>query len=113
MQTIATFVILAVVGVIVYDFAIEYAKAGSSGWQRIWDAWSGGAANLKRQLGIVAAGAVAFSSKITDWVCSLLNDPSAADSVKSIISGYVTPATVGTAMAIFTLISIAAKLRKH
>jgi hypothetical protein len=111
LKNIITLIALTIIVIGVYDFIVSYRKSTNSGWQRVWDAGKGSATIVWQQLGLMVAGLLAASSSVTDWVCSLINDPSAAESVKSIIGAYVTPTTAGAAMAVFTLVTVWARLR--
>ncbi len=109
--TIVALIALALIAAVVGDFIWAYWKATSSGWQRVWDAGRGSATIVWQQLGLVAAALVTAGGKITDWICALVNDPSAADNIKSAIGSYVSPASVGIAMTAFIAVTIWARSR--
>ncbi|HZS63344.1 MAG TPA: hypothetical protein VFA53_02435 [Xanthobacteraceae bacterium] len=111
LATLLTLLALAIVGVLIVDFVRSYVAATSTGWQRLWDAGRGSATMVVAQLGAVVALITAVSDHLADWISSLLGDPAAADSVKSAIQSYVTPATVGTAMLVFSGLVAWARLR--
>jgi len=112
MSMIVTLLCLAVVAVVLYDFTAQYRASALTGWARVWAAWSGGAADIKKQLGFVAAGLLTFSDKVANWIGSVTNDPSAADSIKTVIGHVFTGANVGMVFAALVLIGVTLNLRK-
>jgi hypothetical protein len=98
MKLVITVVALALIAFLVFDFVRAYLGSTSTGWQRVWDAGRGSATIIVVQLGVVASGIATASGDLVDWICSLANDPSAADPIKATIAQYCTPTTVGVAM---------------
>jgi hypothetical protein len=109
--TFVSLIALAIVSVVVFDFVRAYLKSTATGWQRIWDAGRGSATVVIGQLGMVASMLAVSFDKVVDWICSLLQDPSAADQIKTLIGQYVTATNVGLVMAAFTGLVVAARLR--
>jgi ABC-type sulfate transport system permease component len=111
MRLVFTLSALALIAFLVFDFVRAYLKATTTGWQRVWDAGRGSATIIVVQLGVVASGIATASGDLVDWICSLVNDPSAADPIKTAIAQYCTPTTVGVAMVGYLGLVAWARLR--
>lgn len=111
MRTIIALAGLAAAAVVAVDFAKAYAASSKTGWARVWDGGRGSATIVWQQLGVVLGGLLAASDQAVDWLTQFLNAPGADDSIKNVLNQVVTPAKVGTALAIYALISIAARMR--
>lgn len=109
--TILSAIAIGMVCVVGWDFYRCYRKSTNHGWQRIWDAGHGSATLVVQQIGFVVAGLTLSADKISDWVTSMLNDPTADAQIKSLIHQYVNSTSVGIAMAIYIGLTVWARLR--
>ena len=110
-KTALALIALAILAVLLIDFARAYAKATSTGWQRLWDAGRGSATVVVAQLGAAAGALVAASDRLTDWICNLVNAPGADDTIKGLIASTLTPTTVGIATVAFMGLVAWARMR--
>lgn len=111
MRTIVTLAALVIAGVVAADFAKAYFASSKIGWARVWDGGRGSATIVWQQLGVVLGGLLVASDQAVDWVTQFLNAPGADEAVKNALNQIVTPTKVGSALAIYAVISIVARMR--
>ena len=111
LSNLVTLAGLGVAGYVVYSFVTAYAKAEGSGFTRLRNAARGSATILVQQLGLVVAGLTTSLNGVVEFVSRFISDQAGAESVKQIIQSFVTPTTVGAALAIFSAVTVWARLR--